>query len=156
MLPESTTVGTLIKNLGSPFPSMVAKGLLSEETPKEMYDAESVDIEPVPGLELSFHPATLKFQSLYLTKSSESPDAVFAGLLPAPYNDLHTRDQVRLMLGEPYKSYGAMSFNDSSGKRIGGWDFYETDKSLHTDSLLEIQYTVNLIIEKMVFSVEED
>ncbi|WP_163019863.1 DUF6392 family protein [Pseudomonas viridiflava] len=154
MLPDSTTIGLLIKNLGSQFASMVAKGLLPDTPPQELYDTDSVDIEPVPGLELSFDPATHRFQSIHVTRCADSETAVYRGTLPEPYGDLTTRAEVRHALGEPYKSYGAMTFDDVIPKKIGGWDFYETDKSLHNDSLMEIQYTVNLIIEKMIFSVE--
>jgi hypothetical protein len=115
-------------------------------------DGESLEIEPVPGIELIFWPETLRFEVIYITlkddKNAKLP--VFAGELPEPFKSITDQKQVHKTFGDPMFSKGAMELR---GTGLSGWDTYQLEPNWHPAALVEFQYIRNMQISRILFSL---
>lgn len=147
-----------IRNLGKSYSDLVLREVIPAVPLSRNYeDSQSLEIEPCPGVELSFWFETQSFDAVYITlKPQEVANANFyQGDLPSPYNQLKTQEDVHHRLGQPYRSRGAMSWKDGETEfKMGGWDFYMTDESLHSSCEVEFQYDEDLQITLIGFSTK--
>ncbi len=152
---SATKIRNWINSLGLPFSNLVDQGIVSDSPLLALYeDSDTLDLEPVPGIELSFGAESKIFKAMYITVfSNDAADApVYAGDLPPPYNDSLTKDKVREIFGNPLRSHGVMRFTEPVSKTIGGWDFYMLDDFQNPGVQVEFQYDEQFKLEKMVFT----
>ncbi|WP_241779046.1 DUF6392 family protein [Pseudomonas corrugata] len=143
----------LIKNLGCSYDALIANQVIDDLPLQDLYeDGESLEIEPVPGIELIFWPETLRFEVIYVTLQDDQYDNVplFTGVLPAPFGLMSDQSQVHEALGEPMFSKSAMELQ---GTDLCGWDTYQLHSHWHPAALVEFQYVKDMQIGKMLFSL---
>jgi len=145
-----------IRNLGKSHSCLVQNKVIPALPLKRLYEnSHSLEVEPCPGVELSFWFETQRFEAINITVISQGPDAIpaYSGELPAPYTGLSSQSEVWAKLGEPYKSNGAMKFDSNPPITIGGWDFYDGDSALNDNCQVEFQYDEHLRVNLITFSV---
>ncbi|WP_426103003.1 DUF6392 family protein [Pseudomonas sp. PSPC3-3] len=153
---DSGTLESWIKNLGGSHDHLVAQGIISNQPLYDLYGGgESLEIEPVPGVELSFWAATKRFEAIQITLrdgvlSGGMP--IYTGGLPVPYDIAKTQYQVRAIFGEPLRTQGAVEIPDSI-ETMGGWDSYQVPPTLHNAAFIDFQYAEDLHVDRVVFSL---
>ncbi|MEA9979991.1 MULTISPECIES: DUF6392 family protein [unclassified Pseudomonas] len=144
----------LIKNLGCTYDALIANKVIDYHPLRDMYeDGESLEIEPVPGIELIFWPETLRFEVIYITLKDEQTTnllPIYGGELPEPFKSVTDQKEVQKAFGEPMFSKGAIALR---GTGLSGWDTYQLDSNLHPAAMVEFQYVKNMKISKLLFSV---
>lgn len=150
---NSVNMERLIKNLGCSYDALIANKVIDNLPLQDLYeDGESLEIEPVPGIELIFWPETLRFEVIYITlKDGQNANLpLFAGNLPEPFRELTEQSQVHKTFGVPMFSKSAMELR---GTGLSGWDTYQLEPSWHPAALVEFQYVKMMKISKMLFSL---
>lgn len=147
---NSVNMERLIKNLGCSYDALIANKVIENLPLQSLYeDGDSLEIEPVPGIELVFWPETQCFEVIYITlKDSNLP--VYKGELPAPFKEVTNQEEVRRVFGEPAFSKSALEL---FGTGLSGWDTYQLDPSWHPAALLEFQYLKGMQLSTLVFSL---
>lgn len=143
----------LIKNLGSSYDALIANKIIDNLPLQDLYeDGETLEIEPVPGVELIFWPETLRFEIIYITlkESHNSAIQVYTGELPDPFKQVRDQKQVRNIFGQPISSKGHMQLY---GTGLSGWDTYQLEPNWHPAAFVEFQYSSNMQICKIFFSL---
>ncbi|XXE35861.1 hypothetical protein J3P78_27390 (plasmid) [Pseudomonas sp. R4-79] len=150
---NSVNMERLIKNLGCSYDALIANQVIDNLPLQDLYeDGESLEIEPVPGIELIFWPEALRFEVIYITlKDDQNSNApVFTGHLPEPFANLSDQSKVHQALGEPMFSKGAMELQ---GTDLSGWDTYQLESHWHPAALVEFQYVKQMQTSRMLFSL---
>ena len=150
---NSVNMERLIKNLGCSYDALIANKVIDNLPLQDLYeDGESLEIEPVPGIELIFWPETLRFEVMHITlKDEQNPTLpVFAGELPEPFRELTKQSDVHKIFGIPIFSKSALELR---GTGLSGWDSYQLDQNLHPAALVEFQYIKSMRISRMLFSL---
>lgn len=143
----------LIKNLGSSYDALIANKIIDNLPLQDLYeDGETLEIEPVPGVELVFWPETLRFEIIYITlkDSHNSAIQVYRGELPDPFKQVRDQKQVRKIFGQPISSKGHMQLY---GTGLSGWDTYQLEPNWHPAAFVEFQYSGNMQVCKIFFSL---
>ncbi|WP_324729590.1 DUF6392 family protein [Pseudomonas chlororaphis] len=151
---DSATLERWISNLGKSHDAMVAQGVISNQPLQDLYDSgDSLEIEPEPGIELSFWAETKRFEAIQITLRAdpESGMAIYAGTLPAPYSAAVTQLEVRNAFGTPVRTVGPIA--PPGMKKIGGWDSFQLPSSLHPEALVDFQYSEDLQVDRVVFAL---
>lgn len=153
---DSGTLESWIKNLGGSYDHLVAKGIISNQPLHDLYEGgESLELEPEPGVELSFWAKTKRFEAIQITLRDGALSGgmpVYVGDLPVPYGSAKTQHLVRAIFGEPMHSHSALEIPGSI-ETIGGWDSYLMPPTLHGAALVDFQYAEDLHVDRIVFSV---
>jgi len=140
----------LIKNLGCSYDALIANEVIDNLPLQDLYeDGESLEIEPVPGIELIFWPETLRFEVIHITLIDDALP-VFSGELPEPFRELQEQKQVHSTFGVPIFSKTAMEL---MGTGLSGWDTYQLDPNWHPATLVEFQYVKNMKVSRLLFSL---
>lgn len=150
---NSVNMERLIKNLGCSYDALIANNVIDNLPLQTLYeDSESLEIEPVPGIELIFWPETLRFEVIYITlKDEEGANLpVFAGELPEPFRSATDQKEVHKTFGNPMFSKGALEL---LGTGLSGWDTYQLDPNWHPAALVEFQYVKHKQISRLLFSL---
>jgi len=150
---NSVNMERLIKNLGCSYDALVANKVIDNLPLQDLYDdGESLEIEPVPGIELIFWPETLRFEVIHITlKDDQSVNLPpLAVDLPEPFGSILDQNQVHKTFGDPMFSKGAMELR---GTGLSGWDTYQLDSTWHPAATVEFQYVKNMQISRMLFSL---
>lgn len=150
---NSVNMERLIKNLGCSYDALIANKVIDNLPLQDLYeDGESLEIEPVPGIELIFWPETLRFEVIYITLKDDQNSNVplYTGQLPEPFGSLSDQSQVHKALGEPMFSKGAMELQ---GTDLSGWDTYQLESQWHPAALVEFQYVNQMKTSKVLFSL---
>lgn len=150
---NSENMERLIKNLGCSYDALIANKVIDKLPLQDLYeDGESLEVEPVPGIELIFWPETLRFEVIHITLTGDQVHdlPVFSGILPAPFTSISNHTQVRETFGNPIFSKTAMELK---GTGLSGWDTYQLDTSWHPAVLVDFQYSKNQQISKLLFSL---
>lgn len=145
-----------IKNLGKSHSSLVNSNIIPALPLGRLYDnSQSLEVEPCPGIELSFWFETQRFEAIYIYLISQNPSKAlsYSGALPSPFDLLKTQKDVHSTMGVPFKSNGPMTWSEPAAFKIGGWDFYELDTSLNSNCQVEFQYDEEMNIFLLSFSV---
>lgn len=148
----SATIERWIKNLGGSYDSLVAKGVIPALPLQELYeDSDSLEIEPVPGIELSFWPETKKLELIRVTLENV-PGGIppFTGELPMPFSQAKTRKLVRQLFGVPAI---VKSGRELSGTGLGGWETYQLSEDFHESALLDFFFDDALNVATITFSL---
>lgn len=143
----------LIKNLGSSYDALIENKIIDNLPLQDLYeDGETLELEPVPGIELVFWPETLRFEVIYVTlkDGDDSSNLVYLGELPEPFKHINDQRQVRKLFGKPIFAKGAMQLH---GTGLSGWDTYQLETSWHPAALVEFQYKNNMQVCKILFSL---
>lgn len=150
----SATIERWIKHLGGSYDSLVATGVIPDLPLQELYeDSDSLEIEPVQGIELSFWVET-KDLELIRVSIEDIPGGIppFRGELPPPFADAMCQKQVHQIFGRPMFSKGA---RELSGTGLGGWDTYQLSDTYHPAALLDFQFNEDLKVSNITFSLIE-
>lgn len=150
---NSVNMERLIKNLGCSYDALIANKVIDNLPLQDLYeDGESLEIEPVPGIELIFWPETLRFEVIYITLKDDQNSNVplFTGQLPEPFVSLFDQTQVHKALGKPMFSKGAMELQ---GTDLSGWDTYQLESQWHPAALVEFQYVSHMQTSRILFSL---
>lgn len=143
----------LIKNLGCSYDALIANQVIDDLPLQDLYqDGESLEIEPVQGIELIFWPETQRFEAIYifLTQESDNTPNAFSGELPPPFNSMNNQTEVHKLMGNPIFSKSAMEL---LGTELSGWDTYQLGSNWHPAAIVEFQYTHNMQISRICFSL---
>ncbi|WP_247868538.1 MULTISPECIES: DUF6392 family protein [unclassified Pseudomonas] len=140
----------LIKNLGCSYDALIANHVIKNLPLQSLYeDGDSLEIEPVPGIELVFWPETERFEVIYITlKDSDLPE--YEGELPEPFKEVKSQDDVHRIFGDPAFSKSALEL---FGTGLSGWDTYQLDPQWHPAALMEFQYVKDMRIGTLLFSL---
>ncbi|MBJ2293264.1 pyocin immunity family protein [Pseudomonas sp. MF5691] len=152
---DSATIELWIRSLGLYYHSMVKSGAIPKLPLQYLYEGDtSLEIEPVVGIEMSFWPETLRFESLHITLQEDMPGGmpIYTGELPAPFTSVMTKGQVHSILGEPLRSRGRLDLPGMINP-MGGWDTYQLDSAIHPGVVVDFQYNETLQVERLSFSV---
>jgi hypothetical protein len=150
---NSVNMERLIKNLGCSYDALIENKVIDNLPLQDLYeDGDSLEIEPVPGIELIFWPETLRFEVIHITlKDEQNPSLpLFTGDLPEPFRKIKEQKQVHATLGVPMLTKGAMELR---GTGLSGWDTYQLESTWHPAALVEFQYTRNMQISRILFSL---
>jgi len=150
---NSVNMERLIKNLGCSYDALIANKVIDNLPLQDLYeDGESLEIEPVPGIELIFWPETLRFEVIYITLNDDQHNNIpfYSGQLPEPFDALRYQADVHRVLGEPMFSKGAMELQ---GTDLSGWDTYQLGSQWHPAALVEFQYINHMQTGKILFSL---
>ena len=157
MWEDAQAIELWIKNLGKSHSCLVQEKVIPALPLRRLYeDSQSLEIEPCPGIELSFWFETQRFEAIYISLISQDPDVIpaYAGALPSPFDRLKSQGDVHALLGLPFKSREGMTWNDEGRTFIiGGWDFYELGKSINPNCQIEFQYDEHFNIYLLSFAV---
>lgn len=149
----SENMERLIKNLGCSYDALIANNLIDKLPLKSLYeDDDSLEIEPAPGIELIFWPETLRFEVIYIRLEDEENNGtnVFKGQLPEPFASFSVQADVHKSLGTPAFTKNILELQ---GTGLTGWDTYQVDQKLHPAALVEFQYTKNMRLSNLLFSL---
>jgi hypothetical protein len=150
----SATLERWIKHLGGTYDSLVAQGIIPDLPLQELYeDSDSLEIEPVEGIELGFW---IKTKNLELIRVclADDPDGIppFTGELPAPFDNARRQELVHQLFGRPMFSKGALEL---AGTGLGGWETYQLSAEYHSAALLDFFYDQDQQVSSMTFSLIE-
>lgn len=147
---NSVNMERLIKNLGYSYDALIENKVIDNLPLQSLYeDGDSLEIEPVPGIELVFWPETNRFEVIYITlKDSDLPE--FKGELPEPFKTVTNQDEVRKVFGDPAFSKSALEL---FGTGLSGWDTYQLDPHWHPAVLVEFQYVKDRRLGTLLFSL---
>lgn len=150
---DAKIIESWIKNLGQTYDTLVAKGLIPNQPLQELYKGRDwLDIEPAPGLELSFWAETRRFERLFITLISTVEDAPeYKGELPKPFVSAMSQAEVRANFGEPMESQGPTKLPLNT--MVGGFDAYTLDPATHPNMKVSFQYTITMQVKTLVFSL---
>lgn len=143
----------LIKNLGSSYDALIANKIIDDLPLQDLYgDGETLEVEPVQGVELIFWPETLRFEVIYITlkDGNESSNLLYLGKLPEPFDKITDQRQVRMLFGKPIFAKGALQLQ---GTGLSGWDTYQVESNWHPAAFVEFQYGNNMQVCKLLFSL---
>lgn len=143
----------LIQNLSSSYDALIANEVIHSLPLQELYeDSDTLEIEPVPGIELIFWKETQSFEAIYITLgSAQNPgQPVFAGDLPHPFGEVKEQSQVHNVFGAPMFSKSVMELR---GTGLHGWDTYQLDANWHRAATVDFQYVKNMKISTILFSL---
>ncbi|MCW0217845.1 MAG: hypothetical protein OJI67_05940, partial [Prosthecobacter sp.] len=133
---------------------LIANGVIENLPLQDLYeDGESLEIEPVPGVELIFWPETQRFEVIYisLSNSAETNQPVYEMELPSPFNGMTVQEEVHKILGEPIFSKGTLEL---MGTGLSGWDTYQLNPQWHPAAFVEFQYIKSAMqISRLQFSI---
>ena len=152
---DSGPVQSWIKNLGGSYDHLVDQGVIANQPLQDLYGGgESLEIEPVPGIELSFWAETKRFEAIQIDLGGllNGDMPVYTGGLPAPYDNATNRHQVRAIFGTPLRTHDAMDIPNTI-QTMGGWDTYQVQPTLHEAVLVDFQYSADLRVDRLVFSL---
>ena len=152
---KASKVVQLIKSLGENYSSLVAHGLIPDSPLEEIYKGrDHLHFSLEPGVGLSFDAET-SFKKLFITLMKSTPSTrVYAGELPAPFSAQMTQGTVRTDLGQPDASRGPTKMPAPLGE-TGGWDTYRLDERTNKNARVTMQYTKDLIVDALTFSVDD-
>ncbi len=150
---DAKIIESWIKNLGQPYGTLVAKGLIPNQPLQELYKGRDwLDIEPAPGLELSFWAETKRFERLFITLlSTVEGTTEYKGELPKPFAPVMSQSGVRAIFGEPMESQGPTKLPLNT--MVGGFDAYRLDPATHPNMKVSFQYTITMQVKTLVFSL---
>lgn len=150
---DAKTIERWISNLGRPYGTLVAEGVIPNLPLKELYKGRDwLDIEPEDGLELSFWAGTKCLETLYITLLKTTPSTVeYKGELPKPFAPVMAQSGVRATFGEPIESKGPMKLPNIG--MVGGFDAYTLDPATHPNMKVSFQYTITMQVKTLVFSL---
>lgn len=150
----SATLERWIKHLGGSYDSLVATGVIPDLPLQELYeDSDSLEIEPVEGIELSFWIKTKGLELIRVSLESV-PDGIppFKGELPAPFAGATRQEFVHQIFGRPMFS---KSDRELVGTGLGGWDTYQLSAKYHPAALLDFFYDQAQQVSSITFSLIE-
>lgn len=150
---NSENMERLIKNLGCSYDALIANKVIDNLPLQDLYeDGETLEVEPVPGVELIFWPETLRFEVIYITlKDSDNSNLpIYLGELPEPFKKIRDQKQVRHIFGRPIFSKDLRQLH---GTGLSGWDTYQLEPNWHPAAFVEFQYRNNMQICKILFSL---
>ncbi len=149
----SVNMERLIKNLGCSYDALIENKVIDNLPLQSLYDdGDSLEIEPVPGIELIFWPETLRFEVIHVTlKDEQNPSLpLYTGDLPAPFGEIKEQREVHSKLGAPMLSKSVLELR---GTGLSGWDTYQLESNWHPAALVEFQYIKNMRVSRMLFSL---
>lgn len=147
---NSVNMERLIKNLGCSYDALIANHVIENLPLQSLYeDGDSLEVEPVPGIELIFWPETKRFEVIYIILI-DSVLPVFTGDLPYPFKTATNQEEVHKTFGEPVFSKTDLEL---LGTGLNGWDTYQLDPNWHPAALLEFQYVKGMRLAKLMFSL---
>ncbi|HBO3041448.1 TPA: hypothetical protein L4Q92_000182 [Pseudomonas aeruginosa] len=151
---DAATIERWILSLGRPYDTLVAEGIIPNLPLQELYKGRDwLDIEPGDGLELSFWAETKRLEAVYITLLKTTPSTVpYQGELPKPFTPMMSQAEVRANFGEPMASKGPVKMPQPMGM-TGGWDAYRLDPATHRNMKLVLQYTADLRVDTLVFTL---
>lgn len=151
---NSLNMERLIKNLGCSYDALIANGVIENLPLQDLYeDGESLEIEPVPGVELIFWPETQRFEVIYISlkNSAENNQPVYGMKLPSPFDGMSVQAEVHKILGDPIFSKGPLEL---MGTGLTGWDTYQLNQKWHPAAFVEFQYIKGeMQISRLQFSI---
>ncbi|UVL81918.1 DUF6392 family protein [Pseudomonas sp. B21-028] len=144
----------LIGRIGSQYNILVREGVLSDQPLTEMFEEDDrLGLEPEPGLELEFWRETGKLETLFITLMRTTPSTKeYKGELPAPYVSKMTQSDVHAIFGKPMASRGPTKMPLPIGG-TGGWESYLLNPKLYPDKKVVFQYTQDMRVETLVFTL---
>lgn len=150
---NAATIERWIKNLGRPYDSLVAEGIIPNMPLQELYKGRDwIDIEPADGLELSFWAETKRFERIFITLLSTVEGATeYKGDLPRPFAAVMSQSAVRASFGEPMESQGPTKLPLNT--MVGGFDTYLLDPVTHPNMKVSFQYTIIMQVKTVVLSL---
>lgn len=151
---DAMTIESWIKRLGQPYDVLVAEGNIPNQPLEELYPGRDwVDIEPAPGLELSFWAETRNLERVFITFLATMPGVtVYTGKVPKPYTSEMTQSDVRAIFGAPMEFKGPIKMPQPMGQ-TGGWESYHLDPATYPNVKVVFQYTAAMKVKTLVFSL---
>lgn len=150
---DTKEVEKLIRNLGYTYQALVDNKIIPNIHPAALYgDSDTLEIELESGFELVFNKEFLRFEMIHLSRIvNESKGLTLFSDMPYPINEVTSKAQARLLLGEPIITASDLELLETD---LYGWDTYQLSQNLHPAAMLEFQYdskfdTVYLTISLM-------
>lgn len=147
----------LIRNLGCSYDALVHNKVIDKLPLESLYeDGQTLEVEPVDGLQLVFWPDAIRqessrFELIFITVKVDGGGApVYTGMIPSPYGSLKNRDTVNQTLGRPITSRSTLEL---IGTGLTGWDTYQVESRFHPTALVDFQYIENNAVGHIQFSV---
>lgn len=142
-----------IKNLGRPYDTLVAEGIIPNLPLQELYKGRDwLDIEPADGLELSFEAKAKRLETIHIVLLSTMEGITeYKGELPRPFAQLMKQSEVRAHFGEPMESKGPTKLPMNTA--IGGWDAYQLNRSIHPNAKVIFTYAGSLQVKTLSFTL---
>lgn len=152
---DSTDLERCLQNLGASYDQLVTKQIIPDLPLQTLYEnSHSLEIEPERGLELSFWPETKRLEMIQITISNmtgeDSP--VYSGSLPEPYTGATTQANVRAIFGQPLQFHKILKLPNVTFT-LGDLDSYQIATSLHEGAFVDFQYTEDLRVHRIIFSL---
>lgn len=154
---DATIINRWIKSLGRTYDELVTKGIIPDIPLQELYAGRDwLHIEPGAGLELDFgaenkHLAKLHIILIQVVENQ----TIYSGELPAPFSLKMDKAGVRALLGNPISSKGTVKLPGGLGMR-GGWDVYRLQEEINPDAKVWFNYTADLMVYSIVFTLGEE
>ncbi|HBP5739376.1 DUF6392 family protein [Pseudomonas aeruginosa] len=150
---NAATIERWILNLGRPYDTLVAEGIIPNLPFQELYKGRDwLDIEPGDGLELSFWAETKRFERLFITLIQTVEDqTVYRGELPQPFALEMDQAGVHRTFGPPRESSGPRKIPNIG--MVGGHDAYTLDAATHPNGQVMFQYTADMRVKTLFFTL---
>jgi hypothetical protein len=151
---DSATINRWIKNLGTSYDALIENEVITNLPLVELYeDSKSLEVEPAFGVELSFWAETQRFEAVHIILGGEREDGlpIYEGELPLPYSATMTQSEARNALGEPMFTKTPLQLHGLDD--IWGWDTYQVNIKLHPAAQVDLQYTEDMRIKRLIFSL---
>jgi hypothetical protein len=150
---EAATIERWIKNLGRGYDELVSRGVIPNQPLTELYKGRDwLTLKAGAGLELSFWADTKRFERLFITLlSTVEGTTEYKGELPQPFAPVMSQPGVRATFGEPMESQGLTKLPLNT--MVGGFDAYRLDPDTHPNMRVSFQYTTNMQVKTLVFSL---
>ncbi|CAD5105960.1 DUF6392 family protein [Zestomonas carbonaria] len=150
---DAKTIERWIMNLGRPYETLVAEGVIPDQPLTELYKGRDwLTLKPGNGLELSFWAETKRFERLFITLlATVEGTTEYKGELPKPFAPVMSQSGVRATFGEPMESQGLTKLPLNT--MVGGFDTYRLDPATHPNMKVSFQYTTTMQVKTLVFSL---
>ncbi|PTT32199.1 DUF6392 family protein [Pseudomonas sp. HMWF021] len=153
---KSLKISELIAGVGLRFGALVTQGLLDEQPLVELYPGcDLQDLEIENGLELTFLAESKKLESVFITLVKTMPmTVIYEGDLPAPFKSVMTQTDVHAIFGAAMETRGPIKMPKPMGQ-TGGWESYLLDQNTYPGKKVVFQYTADMQVKTLVFTMVE-
>ncbi|MFS0825235.1 DUF6392 family protein [Pseudomonas phoenicis] len=141
-----------LQHLGKTHSELIQQGVLPDR-PREIlfdgFDAETCF--PLPGVELEFSTDAARLTCIHANViSTFDGEPAYGGPLPAPLQQVRTRQAAIDLLGAPLRSQSPFRLPKPIG-RTGGWDTFSFDETYDPPTSVMFLYTPELNVSCLSF-----
>ncbi|MHC8401266.1 DUF6392 family protein [Pseudomonas sp. MDT1-17] len=151
---DAITIDRWIKGLGQSYNALVIDGVIPDHPLQELYPGRDwLDVEPVPGVELSFWAETKRLEKIFITCMETIPGiTLYTGEMPEPYRLHMMQSDVRALFGGAIEFKGPTKMPQPMGM-TGGWGSYALDSTAYPNVKVVFQYAASMEVKTLVFTL---